>query len=81
MFYNRIARYARRLSAASSVFATEAQQPSTTKHPAGHVGIVMVPVMAQQVLWQAQLYRLAYERALADVAAPRHFHRFFSVWN
>ena len=37
-------------------------------------GVVAAP-------WQAQIYRLAYEKALADTAPPRHFARFFSVWN
>jgi hypothetical protein len=31
--------------------------------------------------WQEQVYRLAYQKALADTAPPRHFARFFSVWN
>ncbi len=43
--------------------------------------MVFVPVMAQRAVWQAQLYRLAYEQAAADLAAPRHYRRFFSTWN
>ncbi|HEX3726082.1 MAG TPA: hypothetical protein VHV08_07550 [Pirellulales bacterium] len=50
--------------------------------PASHpTSLVMMPCMMPQAPWQAQLYRLAYEQAVAQTAPPRHFSRFFSVWN
>jgi hypothetical protein len=42
--------------------------------------MVLIPGVVQ-TSWQAQVYRLAYEKALADTAPPRHLSRFFSVWN
>ena len=42
--------------------------------------MVMVPSVTL-ASWQEQVYRLAYQKALADTAPPRHFARFFSVWN
>jgi hypothetical protein len=55
------------------VAASSAGAPSTS--------MVMVPVMAQQATWQAQLYQLAYQQAVAALTPPRHHRRFFSVWN
>lgn len=43
--------------------------------------MAMVPLLAPQASWQNQLYRMAYEKAVADLTPPRHFDRFFSVWN
>ena len=31
--------------------------------------------------WQQELYRLAYEKALADLATPRHHRVFAASWN
>jgi hypothetical protein len=31
--------------------------------------------------WQQEIYRLAYERALAAIQVPRHHRWLFSVWN
>jgi hypothetical protein len=46
------------------------------------VGFVIAPMfMGQQAAWQAQLYQAAYERARAAAEVPRHYRRFFSVWN
>ena len=43
--------------------------------------MVMVPCPVQQASWQAQLYQLAYQRAVAQMAPPRGAERYFSVWN
>jgi hypothetical protein len=42
---------------------------------------VLVPLMGTPAGWQAELYRRAYEKAVADLAPPRYLSRFFSVWN
>jgi hypothetical protein len=42
--------------------------------------MVLIPTVTLAT-WQQQVYRLAYQKALADTAPPRHFARFFSVWN
>jgi hypothetical protein len=43
--------------------------------------MVMVPCPVQQASWQAQLYQLAYQRAVAQVAPPRSVDHYSSVWN
>ena len=72
-------------------FATESFVPVATSQPLSPVdassagassrGMVAVPVMVQQGTWQAQLYQLAYQQAVAALSPPRHHRRFFSVWN
>ena len=44
-------------------------------------GHVFVPMAVHPATWQAQLYRMAYEQALVDLAPPGHHRRFFSSWN
>jgi hypothetical protein len=93
--FNRIAQYNSRFGTAQHAFQTAASfstQPMAISHlaqfqgaqfqgarPQG--GMMVVPMMIGQAHFQAQLYRLAYEQALADLAPPRHHRRFFSVWN
>ncbi len=48
---------------------------------AAPAGLVAVPIAMAQASLHAQLYKIAYERALADLAGPRYLTRFFSVWN
>ena len=56
---------------------TDAQAPSI---PAGFVATpaCFVSPAAQ---WQWQLYQAAYEQARRAAAIPRHYRRFFAVWN
>jgi len=79
-FHNRIARYGR-CPATTMLFPAQATKPEMAAGPSRPPSLVIVPVPLQQSQWQAELYRWAYERALADLAPPRHFPRFFSVWN
>jgi hypothetical protein len=77
MFRNRIARYAQ----ASSAPVPELRDLPSAGAATAVVSLMMVPVATAQASWQSQLYQLAYARALADLAPPKHFDRFFSVWN
>lgn len=83
MFSNRISRF---LAADFADAAAFAQMPAIQSQAAATFGVtnqstmVMVPSVTL-ASWQAQVYRLAYQKALADTAPPRHFTRFFSVWN
>jgi hypothetical protein len=43
--------------------------------------MVAVPNAVAPTSWQAQLYQLAYQRAVEDVSRARRLNRFFSVWN
>jgi hypothetical protein len=60
-------------------------KPSTQSrpNPMPPVGFVIAPIffVSQQPSWQAQLYQAAYERAREAAEVPRHYRRFFSVWN
>ena len=76
MFHNRIARF----RSSETSFLVPAQ-PAQVATRAGAGTMIVVPMALQQAAWQAQLYQLAYERAVADFGFARHFARFFSVWN
>lgn len=80
MYHNRIARSFRRISALPFVME-HVPRPSALPTPTRSTAMVIVPLMVRQGTWQAELYRLAYERALADLTPPWHHRRFFSVWN
>ncbi len=60
-------------------------KPGTQGNPSVSmpVGFVIAPVfmLGPHAAWQAQLYQAAYERARAAAEVPRHYRRFFSVWN
>jgi hypothetical protein len=43
--------------------------------------MVLMPATSEQAYWHAQLYRMAYQRAVADREPPRYMQRFFAVWN
>lgn len=77
MFHNRISQY----SDAQSISSPADELHTLSRQLVGATSLVMVPAAAQQVAWQTQLYAIAYQRALADLAPPRHQNRFFSVWN
>ncbi len=78
MNHNRIARYTHRFASWSPAPAVTAT--ATAFGQSQQAGMVLVPVMIQAP-WQAELYRRAYQQALADLAPPRHMQRYFSVWN
>jgi len=45
-------------------------------------GFAMFPVqLVMLAAWQQEIYRLAYERALAQTQLPRHHRQLFAVWN
>ena len=46
-------------------------------------GFVITPTcfVAPAAQWQWQLYQAAYEQARRAAAVPRHYRRFFAVWN
>jgi hypothetical protein len=81
--HNRIPRFSSSdLAYASALAPFAAPQSHAQSFGANHAGgaMVLIPGMIQAP-WQAQVYRLAYEKALADTAPPKHFTRYFSVWN
>ena len=47
----------------------------------GRQFVALGPANSQLAQWQAQIFRWAYQQAVADLAPPEHFRRFFSVWN
>jgi len=77
MFSNRVSQYLDRFS--ESLYPSDflSQQPTI----AAAASMICVPVMAPAANWQAYLYQMAYARAVAELAPPRHHRRFFSVWN
>lgn len=81
MSYNRITSYLAGGRLAEFAVATVSQATQTAAAASQRPTMVALPVALQVGPWQAQLYRMAYERALADLAPPRHMTRFFSVWN
>ena len=70
------------------IFRAPVKTRQSVKPAPLHVPNGFVAMPTQQALgglssltpWQQEIYRLAYERALA-AARPRHHRRFFSVWN
>ena len=78
MPHNRISHW-NRIAAYQPV--AEFSTASTAASAGASTSMVYVPLMAPQAVWQAQLYKLAYEKAAADLAPPRHYRRFFSIWN
>ncbi len=82
MFRNRIASYSHRLDAFPLPGSVSPQPKLAAAGSAlAPRSMILVPAMAGPASWQAQLYRIAYERAIADLAPPAHFRRYFSVWN
>lgn len=75
---NRIAQPTDRIS---DLIPSIAAASVATSARASASSMVMVPLLGTQPGWQAELYRRAYEKAVADLAPPRHMLRFFSVWN
>ncbi|MGD9721792.1 MAG: hypothetical protein AB7O59_05110 [Pirellulales bacterium] len=66
------------------------QQPLTAVEPAPAAAAVPTvpagfavcpPQIATAQSWQQELYRRAYEQAIATTSVPRHYRMLFSVWN
>jgi hypothetical protein len=79
MFNNRIAEYLDRYPEPVNSGLAVSQYATSTSN--GASGMIYLPVVAPLANWQAYLYQMAYQRAVADLAPPRHHRRFFSVWN
>ncbi|HEY2893534.1 MAG TPA: hypothetical protein VGJ16_04955 [Pirellulales bacterium] len=54
---------------------------SAARPPGSSTAMVAVSLAPQAVTWQQTLYQMAYQKAVAQLAPPRHHSRFFSVWN
>ena len=80
MAANRIHRFqsvVQRFSVAAPKAAVTAMKTASVPH-----GFVVCPLaMTPAAAWQQEIYRLAFERAKAAAEVPRHYRRFFSVWN
>jgi hypothetical protein len=87
MFSNRIARFSASFpSSVAPAHRALAAVPAAPTFGAANAqaanaqAMVLMPSVSL-ASWQEQVYRLAYQKALVDTAPPRHFARFFSVWN
>lgn len=50
--------------------------------PSIPMGFVLCPPQLNGFsAWQQEIYRLAYERAKAELQVPRHHRQLFCVWN
>jgi len=78
MSRNRIANYAR--TDASFTRFTVSQPAPRMAAASGPQFVAFGPALAQQAQWQAQVFQLAYQQAVADLAPPVHFRR-FAAWN
>jgi hypothetical protein len=81
MSTNRITRYTDRMSA---YFPAEQpyQPPQAQPAPVPPAGFVVCPLhVAVAQAWQQEVYRRAYEEAVAATQVPRHIRRMFSSWN
>jgi hypothetical protein len=58
-------------------------RPTTKPTPGIPTGFVVTPAcfVTAATQWQWQLYQAAYEQARRAAAVPRHYRRFFAVWN
>jgi len=59
------------------------KRPAQTSTPSIPTGFVVTPAcfVSAAAQWQWQLYQAAYEQARRAAAVPRHYRRFFAVWN
>lgn len=73
MSRNRIASYQ-----VPNPIMTAAANPESQPRGAGMVAVSISP---QAVTWQQTLYQMAYQKAVEQLAPPRHHSRFFAVWN
>ncbi|HEX4143843.1 MAG TPA: hypothetical protein VHY91_09945 [Pirellulales bacterium] len=58
-------------------------RPGQGPTPGIPAGFVVTPAffIAAASQWQWQVYQAAYEQARRAAAVPRHYRRFFAVWN
>ena len=78
MAANRMTRFESDPAGPSPKPQSDARQPG----PAVPPGFAVCPPQLMAAgAWQQQIYRLAYEQALAAVQLPRHHRWLFSVWN
>ncbi len=81
MFANRITRYSNRMDAFLPP-PPPSQPQVTAQTPAPPAGFVVCPLhVAVATAWQQEVYRRAYEDAVARAQTPRIFRRMFSNWN
>jgi hypothetical protein len=66
-------------SAASTARKPQFSKTSVAAIPPGFV--VCPPQLLMANAWQQEIYRLAYQRAAAEAAIPRHHRSLFCVWN
>lgn len=80
MSANRINRYLNRMEAYFPQFETD--PPLQAQAPVPPAGFVVCPLhMAVAAAWQQEVYRRAYEDAVARTQVPRIYRRMFSSWN
>ena len=62
--------------------AANGSMPSNFTAPSIPLGFVFCPPQLSGLsAWQQEIYRLAYERAKAQLQVPRHHRQLFCVWN
>jgi hypothetical protein len=62
--------------------AANGAAPLTPMGPTIPLGFVLCPPQLSGFsAWQQEIYRLAYERAKAQLQIPRHHRQLFCVWN
>jgi hypothetical protein len=80
MSNNRITRHLNRMDSYFSPFEPDSQ-PSA-QSPVPPAGFVVCPLhLAVAAAWQQEVYRRAYEDAVARTQVPRIYRRMFSSWN
>jgi hypothetical protein len=87
MSANRITPYLNRLDAYFSSFESQPPAQKQTPLPSAQTplpptGFVVCPLhVAVAAAWQQEVYRRAYEEAVARAQVPRIYRRMFSSWN
>lgn len=83
MSANRITRYLNRMDAYFPHSEPDPQQSlPQAQLPVPPAGFVVCPLhVAVATAWQQEVYRRAYEDAVARTQVPRIYRRMFSSWN
>jgi hypothetical protein len=69
-------------SAANGAAPSMPMGPGNSSVPSIPLGFVFFPPQLSGFsAWQQEIYRLAYERAKAQLQIPRHHRQLFCVWN
>lgn len=80
MAANRISRFVDRMNAPLMPSPSDDQRPAAP--PAIPPGFAVCPLhVAVAQAWQQEIYRQAYEQAVARTQVPRHYRRMFPTWN